>query len=183
MREQPTITTERLVLRPFTPDDAEPLERLGNDPEVLSKTSRGDVPVPGTGEFWIENRLDWWEKNEALDLAVTLQDTGEFIGIIGLGMEYPGNDAMQLGFWIGREFWNNGYATEAALAVLPFGFDNLSLHRIFARHFTSNPAAGRVLEKIGMYQEGVQREAIKKNGIYESVACWAILKSDYFKTD
>ena len=181
MREQPTVTTDRLVLRPFQPDDAEPLEHLGNDPEVISRTGRSEVPVPGTGLFWMENRLAWYEKGEAVDFAITLAETGEFVGIIGLGMEYPGDDAMQLGFWVGKEYWNRGYATEDALAVLPLGFSSLNLHRIFARHFISNPASGRVLEKIGMLYEGTLRESTKKNGVYESVACYAILRSDYNK--
>ena len=94
-------------------------------------------------------------------------------------MEYLGNESMQLSFWLGREYWNNGYATEAALAMLPFGFDNLNLHRIYARHFTTNFAAGRVLEKILMTYEGTLREAVKKNGNFENVACYSILSSEY----
>lgn len=165
------------------PHDAGRLEAMGNDPQVLSRVSQSEVPQPGTGEFWMENRFAWWEKGEAADFVITLKKTGESMGIIGLGMEYPGNESMQLSFWLGKDYWGNGYATEAATAMLPFGFDNLNLHRIYARHFASNPAAGRVLEKIYLSYEGNLREAVKKNGIFEDVACYGILKSDYNKSD
>ena len=175
------METGRLTLRPFMPFDAGRLEAMGNDPEVLSRTNRGEVPRPGIGELWIETRQSWWEKGDTADFAITLKETGEVIGFIGLGMEYPGDESMQLSFWIGRDYWNNGYVTEAAMAMLAFGFNNLTLHRIYARHFTTNQAAGRVLEKIFMLYEGTLREAAKKNGVFESVACYGILRSEHNK--
>ncbi len=182
MLEQPSLTTERLILRPFKLEDAADLEELGNDPDVTAKMSRGDIPSRGAGGVWIENRHFWYDKGEGVDFAITLRDSGEFIGTINMGVEYLGSDSMQLGFWLGKSHWNKGYCTEAALAALAFGFDELDLHRIYARHFVSNPAAGKVLEKIGMTYEGTLREAIKKSGVFESLACYGILRHEYFGT-
>jgi RimJ/RimL family protein N-acetyltransferase len=84
----------------------------------------------------------------------------------------------ELGFWIGREWWGHGYATEAATAVIRFGFDTLGLNRICAHHMARNPAAGRVLLHVGMSREGLLRERVKKWGVYEDVAVYAILRED-----
>jgi RimJ/RimL family protein N-acetyltransferase len=182
MAEQPSINTERLVLRPFVTEDAATLETLGNDPAVASRMGRGDIPAPGNGAIWIENRQLWYDKGESVDFAITLRDTGELLGTINMGIEYLGSESMQLGFWLGKDHWNKGYCTEAALAMLAFGFDELDLHRIYARHFTNNPAAGKVLEKTGMTYEGTLRESFKKNGVFESVACYGILRNEYYST-
>jgi RimJ/RimL family protein N-acetyltransferase len=75
-----------------------------------------------------------------------------------------------MGVWIGVDWWGRGYATEASQTVLQFGFEVLSLNRIYAHHMLRNPASGRVLEKIGMKQEGILRERVRKWGIFEDVA-------------
>jgi len=86
---------------------------------------------------------------------------------------------MQLGFWIGKPYWNQGYCTEAARAVVKYGFEVLGLNRIFSRHFASNPASGRVLQKIGMRYEGTLREAYKKLDKYEDLVCYGLLIKEY----
>ena len=67
-----------------------------------------------------------------------------------------------LGFWFGVTFWHRGYATESALALLGYAFDELALNRVHAHHMLRNPASGAVLRKIGMQSEGVLRQRIKK---------------------
>lgn len=62
--------------------------------------------------------------------------------MIGLGVEYKGDESMQLGYWIAKDHWNQGYCTEAARELIKYGFITLGLHRIFSRSFTSNPASG-----------------------------------------
>jgi RimJ/RimL family protein N-acetyltransferase len=81
----------------------------------------------------------------------------------------------ELGYWVAVPYWNRGYCTEAARAVVTFGFDVLGLHRIQARHLTRNPPSGRVMQKIGMRQEGVHRDAIRKWDCFENVAFYGIL--------
>jgi RimJ/RimL family protein N-acetyltransferase len=88
------------------------------------------------------------------------------------------HDRAELGYWIGKPFWGRGYATEAARALVQYGFDTLGLHRIYARHLTRNPASGRVLHKIGMTHEGYRRKHEKKWGIYEDDKLYGILRDD-----
>ncbi|HKG93136.1 MAG TPA: GNAT family protein [Gemmatimonadaceae bacterium] len=84
----------------------------------------------------------------------------------------------ELGYWVGAGMWGRGYATEAARAVVSFGFATLGLNRIQARHFLRNPASGRVLQKLGMRCEGMHRQAYRRWGRFEDVAVYAILASE-----
>jgi ribosomal-protein-alanine N-acetyltransferase len=100
------------------------------------------------------------------------------IGCAGLRDIDPEHVQAELGFWIGREWWGKGYASEAAAEVLRFGFEDLGLNRIYAHHMARNPAAGRVLLHIGMQREGLLRERVRKWGVYEDVVLYAMLRAD-----
>jgi RimJ/RimL family protein N-acetyltransferase len=109
--------------------------------------------------------------------AVTLRDSGDFCGGVGLRIERWQQHA-ELGYWLGVPYWGKGYATECARAVVRFGFDTLKLHRIFASHFAHNLASGRVLRKIGMQYEGCLRgQVLKWDKFYDS-ELYAILSTD-----
>ena len=86
----------------------------------------------------------------------------------------PGEDVAELGYWIGKPFWGKGYATEAARSLIDFGFTVLGLNRIAARHFARNPASGRVMQKVGMLQTGVDRQAGQKWDRYEDFVLYEI---------
>ncbi len=179
MTEYPVLETERLILRTITFEDIPDIQRLAGERDVASQTSDGEIPQPGTEEQWLKKRREGFEKGEAVDFVVIHRDEGILIGAIGLGAKYKKDESMQLGYWIGKPYWNKGYCTEAALAVLKYGFEALNLHRIYSRHFGSNPASGRVMQKLGMKYEGTMREAIKKWGRFEDMVCYAILRSEY----
>ena len=73
-------------------------------------------------------------------------------------------------------YWNKGYVTEAAKAIVDFGFKKMEFHKIFATHFLHNPASGRIMEKIGMEQEAVLKHEIKKDGEYFDIVRYSIFK-------
>jgi RimJ/RimL family protein N-acetyltransferase len=85
----------------------------------------------------------------------------------------------ELGYWIGVPYWGCGYATEAARAMIQYGFDVLKLNRIQASHFANNPQSGRVLRKIGMQHEGCLRQHYLKWGEYVDSKVYGILRSEY----
>jgi ribosomal-protein-alanine N-acetyltransferase len=93
--------------------------------------------------------------------AVTISPERELCGAVGLTITATTRRA-ELGYWMGVPYWGQGFATEAASAVLAFGFDTLRLRKIHASHFSGNIASGRVLEKIGMRHEGCFRAHILK---------------------
>ena len=86
---------------------------------------------------------------------------------------------LELGYWIGYPYWNQGYCTEAAQVVLVYGFSILGLNRIHGRCLKRNPASGRVMEKIGMVQEGCLRAHDKKWEQFEDLVLYGILKSEW----
>jgi RimJ/RimL family protein N-acetyltransferase len=101
---------------------------------------------------------------------------------MGIEINRP-HDAGELGYWIGKPYWNQGYCTEAAKAVLRYVFSALELNRVGAIHFTRNPASGRVMQKIGMRYEGERRQALKRWGEYVDIACYGILREDLESMD
>ncbi len=178
MIERPTIYTERLILCPHSPQDMQDLQRLISDREIASTTT--NIPHPYTLEDAVEflsKRQENYEKTGSPQFAITHKD-GYFIGGIGLRINKE-NESGELGYWIGKPYWGQGYCTEAAGAVVKYGFEVLGLNRIYANHFTRNPASGRVMQKIGMKYEGHLRQDIKKWGKFEDTEIYGILRSEF----
>lgn len=175
MPPQPTLHTERLVLRPFTLDDAPTVQRLAGAREVADTTLT--IPHPyldGEAEAWISAHREAWEKASRGTFAI-VSNTDGLVGAIGLHFRLEHRRA-ELGYWVGLPFWNRGYATEAARAVIRYAFSSLPLDRIHAAHLTRNPASGRVMIKAGMQFEGVRRQHVVRWGRAEDLAEYAILR-------
>jgi RimJ/RimL family protein N-acetyltransferase len=178
-QQRPTLETARLILRPFTLADAAEVQRLAGDRDVASTTLR--IPHPyedGVAERWIAAHQERFERGELVNFAVTLRDGGRLSGCVSLTLERE-HRAAELGYWMGKAWWGRGYCTEAARAVVQYGFEVLGLNRILGHHFTRNPASGRVLEKLGMAHEGRHRQAVLKWGRFEDVETYAVLQDDF----
>jgi RimJ/RimL family protein N-acetyltransferase len=175
-----TIRTARLRLRPIAIEDAATVQRLAGRREVAAMTRSIPHPLSLTqAEEWVRTKQAEIAEGKAEVFAVVLESTGELIGAIGLHVDAEHRSA-ELGFWIGVDWWNQGYATEAASAVVRHGFQVLGLNRIHAHHMTRNPASGRVLEKAGMRREGLLRQAIRKWDNFEDVVVYAALREDLY---
>jgi ribosomal-protein-alanine N-acetyltransferase len=179
MTERPILYTERLILRPHTIWDADDLQRLISDRDIASTTT--NIPHPYTLEDaieWLGKREESYERTGSPQFAITHKD-GYFIGGIGMTLHKEHENA-ELGYWIGKPYWEKGYCTEAAHAVVKYGFEMIGLNRIYATHFTRNPASGRVMQKIGMKYEGRMRQNVKKWDKFEDLELYSILKDEYF---
>ena len=173
------LQTERLILRPFQPDDAPAVQRLAGAYEVALNTLSIPHPYPeGAAAEWIASTEKAFEEEKLLNFAIIVRETGEIAGSIGLKMT-PAHDKAEIGYWIGVPYWNRGYATEAGKALIDYGFREWNLNRIDAGHFDRNPSSGRVMQKMGMQYEGRHRQAIKKWDEYVDVTYYAILRSDW----
>jgi RimJ/RimL family protein N-acetyltransferase len=175
----PTLRTARLVLDAFEPDDAAELQRLAGDREIADTT----LAIPHPYELdhalaWIGNQRKETARGRAANFAIRLSAGSPIIGSAGLRDIDVEHLQAELGFWIGREWWGQGYAREAAAAVIRFGFETLGLNRICAHHMLRNPASGKVLQHVGMLREGVLRQRVRKWGIHEDVVVYAILRDD-----
>jgi RimJ/RimL family protein N-acetyltransferase len=177
--EMPTLLTERLVLRPFTPQDAARVRRLAGDRAIASTTL--NIPHPYREEDarrWIATHGERYESDQGVVFAITLRDGGELVGAIGLVIARR-HDRAELGYWIGKEHWGHGYATEATRAAVDYGFRELRLNRVEAQHFARNRASGKVMRKVGMRHEGTCRQHVKKWGSYEDTEQYAVLREDW----
>jgi RimJ/RimL family protein N-acetyltransferase len=179
MQELPTLTTKRLVLRPFAPDDAAAVQRLAGDRAVADTTLSIPHPYPdGAAERWIAGHAERYAGREIMVLAVALRDGGELAGCISLRL-HDEHGRAEMGYWMGVPYWNLGYCSEAARALVAYGFEQMGLHRIYAHHLTRNPASGRVMQKVGMTYEGTLRQHIRKGDRYDDVTSYGILDSEH----
>lgn len=176
----PTLTTERLTLRPFHPSDAPDVQRMAGAREIASVTK--NIPHPyedGMAESWIATHQERYETHQGLSLAITLVDTGELIGAIALMSISEAHRRAEIGYWMGVDHWGRGYCTEAGRRVLQFAFGEMDLHRVVSHHLTRNPASGRVMQKIGMTHEGTMRQHVCKWDVFEDYECYGILSEEF----
>jgi len=173
------LTTERLILRRLCRDDIPALLPLIGAREVAATTLR--IPHPYTvedAETFLKYSDEVWEKREGARFGIFLRDGERLCGGTGLVVNRDHHHA-EIGYWIGIPFWGNGYCTEAARELLRYGFHDLKLHRIHSSHFSTNPASGRILCKVGMKHEGVLRQHICKWGEFMDLEIYGLLASEY----
>ena len=179
MAEQPSLLTRRLTLRPSRPSDSSDGQKLAGEGEIADTTA--NIPHPyrdGLAEEWIASHDERFRSGESVVFAITNSASGDLRGAIGLEIVAQEMSA-EMGYWIGRPFWNHGVCTEAAREVLRYGFEELGLVRIQARHFVRNPSSCRVMNKIGMTVEGRLPVPFLKWGKPETIEMHAILKQEF----
>lgn len=150
MRNVEVIETKRLTLRGLRMSDARRVAQLCGDPGVARMILRAPLPyLPVAAEGWIMTLAARKPLGEDFVYAIERNSTGEMIGCIGA--HKAGDGAFEVGYWFGRAYWGEGYATEALQAFVAHAKD---LGRLQAGHFADNPASGRVLEKGGFAYTG-----------------------------
>ena len=183
-KEFPVLTTERLILsRPVEGDMQHIIHYLDSDKVYSENTANMPYPYKeADAEFLIHEVVDKGFENETdFVFAIRNKENGLIMGLIGIHHWDKANQKAEIGYWLGKEFWNKGYVTEAMAEVLAFGFKVLNLNKMFANFFPHNPASGRVMEKSGMRQEAVLRQEIYKNGKFLDFVRYSILKEDFKK--
>ncbi len=147
----PTLSTPRLKLRKPRAADAQVLERLVNDPDVAGMTTSIPHPFPaGAAEAFLD-RMDRADPDR--EGVYALESPGaEFMGILGFHPNERG--APEIGYWLGRPFWSQGYMTEAVAAALAWAGREWGKRYVLSGHFADNPASGRVLIKAGFLYTG-----------------------------
>lgn len=154
-----TLETERLILRRITKNDAQAaFKNWTNDP----KTTRY---VPWKPHGTIENTeklFEMWEEEYkepyTYRWVVEVKELNEVIGTIDIVHKSINNATAEVGYCYGSKFWGNGYATEALIKVIDYLLNEVGFKLIEARHYVTNPASGRVMEKSGMKYEGILRK-------------------------
>lgn len=143
------LNTERLILRPWEETDAESLYEYAKDPEV--------GPIAGwPAHTSAENSLEIIKNvlSAPETYAICLKEDNKAIGSIGLKLNgstdmTDRDDESELGYWIGKPFWGNGYVPEAVNELLRHGFENLNMNIIWCGYYDGNDKSKRVQEKVG----------------------------------
>lgn len=177
--ERPTLRTERLVLRPFRAADASAVQAGVADREVAKTTLALPHPYPENGAAaWIATHEDDFLAGRSVHFAMERREDGRLVGQIDIRPNFD-HGWGEIGYLVYREFWGRGYASEAARAVVAYGFERLGLRRVEAHHFDNNPASGRVLRNAGMTFEGTMRRKIFRWGEFHDVHLLAILREEF----
>jgi RimJ/RimL family protein N-acetyltransferase len=176
---QLTLTTPRLILRPFTVSDAADVHVLVSAREVAALAA--NIPHPyqqGMAERWIATHESAYTTGLGVTFAITQRADERLCGAINFVID-PDHHNAELGYWIGLPYWNQGYAKEAARELIQYGFSHLDLYRIYASHLGQNLASGRVMQKVGMHYEGCLRQHLLKWGVYDDVIYYGVIRNDF----
>lgn len=175
------ISTERLLLREYRPEDETEIHDYACDMEVVRLMPWGPNSLEQTREVlhgWLVKQQEW--PRDAVTLAIELASEKRVIGGIELrtrGEERTGD----FGYVIHRSYWGKGYASEALQAVAAAAFGKLGLHRLWARCDAENPGSYRVMEKLGMRREGHCLQDRQVRGEWRDSYHYAILQEEWAK--
>ncbi|MCT8388271.1 MAG: GNAT family protein [Leuconostoc lactis] len=169
-----TLQTERLILRPVQPDDAEAMFDYLRDEETVRFIT---VPPVKTVTEVLENSIQSYFMLDPIGKWAIVYDQ-KMVGTIDLRLNEAHRQA-EIGYVLNKRYWGQGIMPEAAQAILAVGFDQLQLVRIFSEHDTRNPKSGRVMTKIGMQQEGVALKSQIIKGEIVDMVHYAITDTQY----
>lgn len=156
------LETERLLLRPPELRDAVAITRWMSDYDVAKNLTRAPHPYSeDDARRFVARVTDQMARRQAHVFAIVRKDDWRLIGCTGLHLDEGRNE---IGYWLGKPYWNRGYATEALQRLLAFAFRELRLACVMAGWFYDNPASGRVLEKAGFLPGGTEVRACAARG-------------------
>lgn len=178
MYDTPVQMTERLVLRPPHKEDIEAIVHLANNLNVARMVSSLPHPYPR------ERAVHFVEQAASgaigkIVYAITLVDTGEFIGC-ALLYDHRYGSGYEIGYWLGEPYWGKGYATEAATALIDVAFRNLALELLYISAQSRNAGSKRVIEKCGFKYTGT---AVGLSGVDGDVSmeCYVMTRQNWLE--
>jgi len=174
------LRTERLILRELTADDWRATYAYQTDPRYLRFYDRDGITERQVQAF-IYMLILWQgeQPRSKAQLAITLADTGELIGNVGLRRQAAGDPLADLGYELDPDHWGYGYATEAARAMVDWGFGEWGLHRIHAHCIAENEASARVLLRAGLRKEARLRQHQWFKGRFWDVVLFGMMRDEW----
>jgi RimJ/RimL family protein N-acetyltransferase len=170
----PTLHTQRLTIRPFQPADWQRVFSYTADPAVMAYIPEG-IFSEAQAQAFVERHSG----DEAEAAAVVLTGEQQLIGHV-IFHPWFAPRTYEVGWVFHPDYYGNGYATEAARAMLAYGFASLDLHRVIATCQPQNPPSFRVMEKLGMRREGHFRQCIDRgDGVWWDELFYAILREEW----
>jgi RimJ/RimL family protein N-acetyltransferase len=182
--DKPTLTGERVVLRPFVADDLSAMTEAIADPEVGRLTGSVNSSTATLDESFDEDRLREWyatrgQQDDRLDLAIVDREGNECVGEAVLNEWDPENASCNFRILIGPRGRDRGLGTEATRLVLAHAFETMGLHRVSLEVYAFNPRAQRAYEKVGFVAEGVRRHALRFDGEWVDSVLMSVLSPEW----
>lgn len=172
------LETNHLIIREFKVEDAEAVHLYASNPVVAKYMIWGPNTEEETVEF-IKRTIEMQKQEPRYDyeFAVVLKGDGRLIGGCGIHVSEPLQG--EIGYCFNPLYWRQGYASEAAAAMLEFGFRKLGLYRIYATYRPENIGSANVMQKVGMKYEGHLRGHMKHKGEWHNSFQYSILEHEY----
>ena len=180
-KRMPTLHTARLTLRKMKPDDCSDMFDYARRDDVTEYLLWEPHPTKSHTKKYLEYIKSMYNDGEFYDWAVELDSEKKMIGTCDFSSFDFANNSAEVGYVINPVYHGSGYATEALIEIMAFGFMELNLHRIVARYMDGNEASRRVMDKCGMKYEGCARSSMFVKGKYRSVHTCAILSDEFIK--
>lgn len=175
----PALETERLILRKLRPEDDRDVFDYASNPEVSKQVVWDTHESIEDSRSFIAAVMELYENGEVATWGIEHRESGKLIGTAGFAYWNIPHARAEIGYALGERYWGRGYMTEAARAMLDFGFNTMGLNRIEARCELENRGSERVMEKIGMSLEGVIRQHMYVKGSYRDLKLYSILRSEW----
>lgn len=173
--EKLKLETERLILKEWenTKEEIDVLVTNLNDKDFTRGFVNTKFPYSKKdAKEWL-SKMDERKSKSGFCFKIIEKNSNKIIGNISLSCRDDIKNA-EFGYWICREKWNNGYATEVLRKIIEFSFSR-GIHKICGKHFADNPASGKVMKKCGMKKEGKQKEQVFRDGIYHDEILYGII--------
>lgn len=176
------IETERLILRKFVIEDAQPMYDNWASRDAVTKYLTWPTHKSIDVAKWVVS--DWvshYDDPAYYQWAIVPKDLNQPIGSIAVVKMEEDIGMVEVGYCIGDKWWGRGIVTEAFTALIPFFFEQIKANRIQARHDAENPASGRVMKKCGLKYEGTLRKADRNNRGIVNACYYSLLKEEYLQ--
>lgn len=177
----PRLETDRLLLRKIVPSDAAALYAIFSDDEVTRYYDLPTMTDPADANTMVRRMAARTKHGQAIRWGIVRKQDRAFVGTCGFHFQAAGFKA-EIGYDLGREYWHQGYMSEALRAMLTYGFETLQLNRIEALVMPGNEASTAVLLRLGFTEEGVLREFAFFKGQYHDLRFFSLLRHEADQT-
>jgi len=170
----------QVQLRPLTLADARDIYENVRDKTIVRYTMQ--IPHPyhlSDAQSFIKKSIKAQKAKSGYIYGIELKETKKIIGVISLSNIDKKNLKCELGYWLGKKYWNQGVMTKAVKMILEIAFNRLKMHRVYATTFADNNGSVRVLENNKFFLEGILYEAVLRYGKWYNLFLYGLLKDDF----
>lgn len=175
------LETARLTLQTFQMEDANRISELANHKQLADILGLPHPYELQVAKDWIAIQPRQIKEGIEYPLTIRSKEISAIIGTITLRID-KNNNKGELGYWIGADYWGEGFATEAVDAMIEFGFKHLDLNKVWASVLVKNKASSAVLRKVGLQKEGTLKKDRFQHNAYEDVDVYGLLQQEYKKS-